>query len=419
MQRPLAGAAGKGAHNLSPNELNHLPSARPACRRRLSGLHRKAAPPGRFSLTLRRDPQGPTTLVLAGRLDLGGIEDLSRDLRQFWAQDQPRSLRVDLGGVGYLDSAGALALLDLEREAARRGVDFAYERMSPAARGIRDLLDPEALDKPPLNGGQRGGPLLEQVGQAWLDMTKDFYLVVSFLGEFLAACGRAMLHPRLLRLDEVLLYMEQVGVNGLPIVGLISFLLGLIMAFMSSLQLQPFGANIYVANLVALAMVKELGPIMTAVLVAGRSGSAFAAEIGTMKVNEEVDALVVMGYDPLVFLSLPKVLAAVITVPLLTLFSDLLAITGGLVVGVVGMGLTAPSYIDQTIKSLNSFDIATSLLKAAVFALLIAGIGCQRGFMVRGGAQAVGTATTSAVVSAMFLIIMADSIFAIVLHYVG
>jgi phospholipid/cholesterol/gamma-HCH transport system permease protein len=211
--------------------------------------------------------------------------------------------------------------------------------------------------------------------------------------------------------------MEKVGVDGLGIVALISFLLGLIMAFMSSLQLQPFGANIYVANLVAVAMVKELGPIMTAILVAGRSGSAFAAEIGTMKVNEEVDALQVMGYDPLVFLAMPKVLAAVLTVPLLTIFADLVAILGGLTVGVVGMGFTVQAYVQQTLKTLYAIDILTGSLKAAVFAVLIAGIGCQRGFKVRGGAESVGTQTTSAVVSAMFLIIVADSIFAIVLHY--
>jgi phospholipid/cholesterol/gamma-HCH transport system permease protein len=391
---------------------------RTAWARRLSGLHKSTPSQGGFSLSLAQE-SGGARLTLAGRLDLGGLEDLKRDLDGVWGAIAGKRLVVDLGGVVYLDSAGALALTNLEMDAATRGVELSYQGLGAAAQGIKGLLDPEGLKKPPLIPAVRSGGFLDQVGEAWLSLLRDVYLVISFLGEFLAACGRVILHPKLLRLGEVLLYMEQVGVNGLPIVGLISFLLGLIMAFMSSLQLQPFGANIYVANLVALSMVKELGPIMTSVLVAGRSGSAFAAEIGTMQVNEEVDALVVMGYDPLIFLALPKVLAAVITVPLLTLFADLLAIAGGLVVGVVGMGLTAGSYIDQTIKSLNSQDIIYSMLKSATFALLIAGIGCQRGFMVRGGAQAVGTATTSAVVSAMFLIIVADSIYAVVLHYAG
>ncbi|MBI5522708.1 MAG: MlaE family lipid ABC transporter permease subunit [Desulfarculus sp.] len=392
---------------------------RPAWRRRLSGLHKKAPSAGGYSLSLTAEPGGGARLVLAGRLDLGGLEQIEGDLGGVWEQTSPKRLVVDLSGVTYLDSAGALALGQLEQQAAARGVELAYQGLGPAAQGIKGLLDWQGLARQPLIPAQRYAGLLDQLGETWLAVVRDVYLVIAFLGEFLAACGRAAVNPKLLRVSEVLLYMEQVGVNGLPIVGLISFLLGLIMAFMSSLQLKPFGANIYVANLVALAMVKELGPIMTAVLVAGRSGSAFAAEIGTMKVNEEVDALVVMGYDPLVFLALPKVLAAVLTVPILTLFSDLMAITGGLVVGVAGMGLTAGSYIDQTIKSLNSGDILTGMLKSATFALLIAGIGCQRGFMVRGGAQAVGTATTSAVVSAMFLIIVADSIFAVVLHYAG
>jgi phospholipid/cholesterol/gamma-HCH transport system permease protein len=245
----------------------------------------------------------------------------------------------------------------------------------------------------------------------------DFKQMVAFLGDFSIAAGRAIKKPRMVRWPDVALYMEKVGVDGLPIVGLISFLLGLIIAFMSSLQLASFGANIFVASLVAVAMVRELGPIMTAVLIAGRSGSSFAAEIGTMKVNEEVDALEVMGYNPTAFLAIPKVLASLIVIPLLTLYADLLAITGGMMVGVLGLDLSVYSYVQQTIKSLDVSDVTSGLLKSMFFAVIIAGVGCQRGFTVRGGAQAVGTATTSAVVTAMFLIIVTDSIFAIVLHY--
>jgi phospholipid/cholesterol/gamma-HCH transport system permease protein len=206
-------------------------------------------------------------------------------------------------------------------------------------------------------------------------------------------------------------------VDGLPIVGLISLLLGLILAFMSSLQLKQFGANIYVASLLAIAIVKELGPIMTAILVAGRSGSAFAAEIGTMMVNEEVDALSTMGFTPVQFLAVPKVLAAMIVVPLLTIYADIFGIMGGVIVGVLGLDLTVYTYLKETQRSLTLLDITTSLIKSGVFAVLIAGIGCQRGFQVRGGAEAVGSATTSAVVAAIFLIIVTDSAFALVFHY--
>jgi phospholipid/cholesterol/gamma-HCH transport system permease protein len=187
---------------------------------------------------------------------------------------------------------------------------------------------------------------------------------------------------------------------------------------MSFLQLRTLGANIYVPSLVSFAMVKELGPIMTAILVAGRSGSAFAAEIGTMVVNEEVDALKTMGFDPVRFLAVPKVFAAIIVVPVLTLYSDLFGIIGGLIVGVTGLDLTVNTYVMQSLKTIRVFDVVTSLIKAAVFAILIAGIGAQRGFQVRSGAQDVGKYTTSAVVSAIFLIVVADSIFAIMFYYI-
>ena len=188
---------------------------------------------------------------------------------------------------------------------------------------------------------------------------------------------------------------------------------------MSSVQLQQFGANIYVASLVSLAMTRELGPIMTAIIVAGRSGSSFAAEIGTMKISEEVDALFTMGFDPVRFLVVPKMLAAVVMVPILILFSDIFAIVGGMLVGVFMLDLTASSYINQTIKTLRLFDVFWGVLKGALFAALVAGIGCLRGFQVRGGAASVGQATTSAVVTSLFFIILTDSLFSVILRYWG
>ena len=185
------------------------------------------------------------------------------------------------------------------------------------------------------------------------------------------------------------------------------------------MQLEQFGANIYVASLVSLSMVRELGPIMTAIIVAGRSGSAFAAEIGSMRVAEEVDALTTMGFDITMFLVMPRLLATLCVLPLLTLFSDLFAIAGGLVVGVGMLDLTTHGYLVQTINTISVNDVAWSMLKTLLFALLISGTGCFRGFQVRGGADAVGRATTSAVVISIFLIILADSILAVIQRYWG
>jgi phospholipid/cholesterol/gamma-HCH transport system permease protein len=213
--------------------------------------------------------------------------------------------------------------------------------------------------------------------------------------------------------------MKRVGVDGLPIVGLISFLLGLVLAFMSSLQLKQFGANIYVPSLLSIAMVRELGPIMTAILVTGRSGSSFAAEIGSMKINEEIDALIVMGFNPVRFLALPKVFASIVVVPLLTIFSDIFAIMGGLFIGVSFLELSIYTYIQQSLNVIDMFGFVTSIIKSIVLGVLIAAIGCQRGFAAKSGAEAVGNATTSAVVAGLFLIIVVDSIFAIVLNYIS
>jgi phospholipid/cholesterol/gamma-HCH transport system permease protein len=258
---------------------------------------------------------------------------------------------------------------------------------------------------------------IRQVGQSSWYIARDFVRFVTFIGELMIAFLYTIRHPKTMRGKDILFYIQRAGVEGLPIVALIGALIGLIIAFMSFLQLKQVGANIYVPALVSFAMVRELGPIMTAILVAGRSGSAFAAEIGTMVVNEEVDALHTMGFDPIRFLAIPKVLATVIVVPILTIYADLFGIFGGMVIGVTSLDLTVKTYITQSIKTIQVFDIVTSLIKASVFAGLISSIGCQRGFQVREGAQDVGKFTTSAVVAAIFMIVLADSIFAIMFYY--
>jgi phospholipid/cholesterol/gamma-HCH transport system permease protein len=358
------------------------------------------------------------TIRLAGRLSLDDLEPLMADLQAIPGRLKPRRLSVDLAGVDYLDSAGALVLIELQNRARTLSIPVDLLNVSEKDHGLLSLIDPEVLQRPPLRPEVVQSPILETLGEIARKQFRDFQEIMSFVGELLAALVYCLAHPRIVRWADVMFYMKRAGADGLPIVALISLLLGLIMAFMSSLQLKQFGANIYVANLVTIAMVRELGPIMTAIIVAGRSGSAFAAEIGTMIVNDEVNALITMGFDPTRFLAVPKVLATMVVVPILTVYADIFAILGGLIVGVTGLDLTAFTYIQQTKSSISIFDFVTSLIKAVVFAVLISGIGCQRGFQVRGGAEGVGMSTTSAVVSAIFLIVVFDSAFAIILHYV-
>ena len=364
------------------------------------------------------EPGQEITLTLSGRLTLENLSPLAAELQELWRRLHPAGLTVDLAGVEYLDSAGALALIQLQSESQARAIPCRFLQASAEAQRILELIDPETLTRPPLIPAERTAGLMDQLGEASINFARDLVEVLTFLGDLLTSLWYVLWHPRTVRWGDVLFYMKRAGVDGLPIVGLIGLLLGLIIAFMSSLQLREFGANIYVASLLAVAMVQELGPIMTAILVAGRSGSAFAAEIGTMKVNEEVDALVTMGLDPVRFLAIPKVLAAMLVVPVLTVYAILFGLLGGLIIGVLGLDLTVYSYITESQRAIELFDLVSSLVKSVVFALLVAGIGCQRGFQVRGGAAAVGSATTSAVVAGIFLIIVTDSAFALVLHYI-
>jgi len=371
-----------------------------------------------FGVEIHGEPGGELCLRLTGRVSLDTLEVLIPQTEAIPERWSPRRLTVDLAGVNYLDSAGALALLQMEESARSRSISFSLINMSDKDRDLFALIDRESLLPKPLRPEfETAGPLA-RLGDAARRMYRDFSDIMAFVGDLLIALLYCLGHPRSVRWQDVLYYMKRAGADGLPIVALISLLLGLIMAFMSSLQLKQFGANLYVANLVTIAMVRELGPIMTAIIVAGRSGSAFAAEIGTMIVNDEVNALITMGFEPIRFLAVPKVLAAIIVVPILTVYADVFAILGGLIVGITGLDLTFYTYIQQTQASIRLFDFGMSLVKAAVFAILISGIGCQRGFQVRGGAEGVGVSTTSAVVSAIFLIVVADSAFAIMMHYI-
>jgi phospholipid/cholesterol/gamma-HCH transport system permease protein len=361
---------------------------------------------------------GVVLVALSGHVSLDNVSQVTRETRGIFTGARPRKLIVDLESLEYVDSAGALFLSHLGQDAQDRSIPFEFHHMSSRVKGVVDLLDRRTLLSEPSVRQDTSWGFFEDVGRTSLVFFNDILQSVTFGGLLVSEIALSLLHPLSVRWRDVLSYMKKVGVDGLPILGLISFLLGLIMAFMSSLQLKQFGANMYVASLVAIAMVRELGPIITAILVAGRSGSAFAAEIGTMRINEEVDALITMGFNPVRFLAVPKVFAAILVVPLLTFFADFFAILGGMAVGVLGLNLTLRTYAELTSWALTVFDIGAGVVKSIVFAILISGIGCHRGFQARGGAESVGNATTSAVVSGLFLIIVADSLFAIILNYV-
>ena len=236
-----------------------------------------------------------------------------------------------------------------------------------------------------------------------------------FIGETASALGYAFTHPHRVRWKDVWYTCEQVGANALPIVALISFLLGVILAFQAAVPMRQFGAEIFVADLVGLSILRELGPLMTAILLAGRSGAAFAAEIGTMKVNEELNALTTMGLDPVRFLVVTRILAALLMVPLLSLFADLIGVLSG---GLTMLSFNIPivTYLKEVDSIVDLKDVLAGLVKTPVFAILIAGIGCLRGLETQTGASAVGISATRAVVSGIVLLVVVDGIFAVIYY---
>jgi len=262
-------------------------------------------------------------------------------------------------------------------------------------------------------------PWLARIGMATLTLAGTAGSFVTVIGDASLAFARLMRGKADFRWLDLVVIVRECGPNALPIVTLISFLVGLILAFMGAVQLRAFGAQIYVADLVAIASTREMGCLMTGIIMAGRTGAAFAAQLGTMRVNEEIDALITMGIPPMDFLVLPRMLALIMMMPLLTLYSDLMAILGGAFVGVSMLGLGVVEYVDRTQGALDMTDFVLGLVKGSIFGVLVAISGCLRGMQCGRSAAAVGLATTSAVVTAIVLIVVAEGTIAVVLNALG
>ncbi|WP_236860699.1 MlaE family ABC transporter permease [Candidatus Reidiella endopervernicosa] len=238
--------------------------------------------------------------------------------------------------------------------------------------------------------------------------------LLEFIGEIGLLLWRAILNPLRIRFKALLTTIKEVGFDALPIIGLLSFLTGIVLAYQGAVQLQRFGANIFIVDLVSLSLLRELSPLLTAIIVAGRSGSAFTAQIGTMKVTEEIDALRTMGIAPLEQLVIPKLLALIIALPLLTIFADILGILGGMLMAYIELGVGASAFVDRLSEAVSLSSFLTGLAKAPVFAAVIAIVGCFQGFQVTGSAESVGRQTTVSVVQSIFMVIVIDAIFSVI-----
>jgi len=259
---------------------------------------------------------------------------------------------------------------------------------------------------------------IENAGKCCCQAWSDFRTQISFLGELLVKFFATVLKPRTLRWGDTFLIAEKSGANAVGITCMLGFLIGLILAFQSAVAMQKFGAQVYVADLIVVSLFRELGPLITAIIFASRSGSAYAAEVGTMKVNEEIDALTTMGIDPVRFLAIPRMISGLVVMPLLTMFNHLFGLIGcGLVM--LSMGFPPVTYLTRIQEAASLGDLAGGMVKTLIFGAMIAGIGCFKGLQTGTGASAVGDSATKAVVSGIIAVVVVDGVFAVVYFYIG
>jgi phospholipid/cholesterol/gamma-HCH transport system permease protein len=364
---------------------------------------------------LKRSADGGHLIELSGDWDFRrpapDVGALSRSL------EHGRALSFCCANLSGWDSALLLFLDRLLKSALTTGIAVDLSGLPP---GVQRLLRMATAVAPKVPAEKT--PTLSLFGRlahAVHGGLRQGYELLYFIGEAMLALGRLLRGRARIRRRDFLLFFQQAGVEALPIVGMLSFLIGLILAFVGALQLIPFGAQVYVANLVGIGSLREMGAMMTAIIMAGRTGAAYAAQLGAMQVNEEIDALRTLGVSPLEFLVLPRLLALTLVMPLLCVYADILGILGGMAVSVSLYDLGALQYLEQTRSAVSFADFAVGLFKSLVFGLLIATAGCLRGLSCGRSAGAVGEATTQAVVASIVSIVVADAAITLLTTIVG
>jgi phospholipid/cholesterol/gamma-HCH transport system permease protein len=373
--------------------------------------------PGHIELHSRRTEDNVLEIIIEGRLDSFTTSSIWRKASDTVVAAKASTVLLNASNIDYCDGSGVALLIQMRQQQLRSGGSFEIRGLRPELQALVEQWRTETFAAGGHQSARRSSAI-EEIGRSIVAICHDIYSLLIFVGELAAALTRAALKPRAARWRDTVRIAESVGVNALPIVALIGFLMGLIMAFQAAIPLGQFGAQIFVANLIGLAILRELGPLMTAIVLAGRSGSAFAAELGTMKVREELDALKTMGLDPVPFLVAPRVIAAVLMTPLLTIFADLVGLIGGAVV-LLSLGFPLVTFWNQVQLAVGHGDLLGGLAKSFVFGILVAAIGCLRGLQTQTGAAAVGESTTRAVVSGIILIVIADGVFSVIYYYLG
>ena len=358
------------------------------------------------------DRRSPQDLVLSGSWSVRGIGAIGTQLDALSAAGGS-GLTVDGAHIESLDTVGAWVLGKFLKRMREQDVALQIKGLRPQFSNLLAVVAEEDQTAP--HPGQPALPAsrLEQLGRNAASTAEQILALLAFVGECALGFAAAVAHPKRIRWRPILFNIRSAGFDALPIVGLLSFLLGIVVAYQGADQLRQYGANIYVADLVGLSMLREFAPLITAIIIAGRSGSAYAAQIGTMSVTEEIDAMRTLGIVPMDLLVLPKIIALLVALPLLTVFADVLGVFGGMIMSRAQLGVSFGEFLDRFAEAVSVTAYLVGVCKAPVFAAIIAIVGCFQGFRTKGGADSVGRQTTRSVVQSIFLVIVADALFSV------
>lgn len=356
-------------------------------------------------------------LVVDGALSIEAVGQVDRPSAMKMAADAEV---IDIRGLAQMDTAGAWLLVELQAKAAGDGRDVTIEGASDAqAQLIETVRSNMPPDDKPLKEHKTPIDRLEDYGQMVVRGFKTAVELIGFLGQVIATIGGILIRPRRLRLTSMVHHCQEIGINAIPIVSLMAFLIGVVLAFQGSAQLRQFGAEVFVVDLIAISVLRELGILLTAIIVAGRSGSAFTAAIGSMKMREEIDAMRTLGLEPVTILVVPRVLALILMLPALGFIANISGLVGGALMSWIELGVSPAVFQSRLVSNTDVWHFLVGMIKAPFFALIIGIIGCYQGMKVGGDAESLGRLTSASVVLAIFMVIVVDALFSIFFAIVG
>ncbi|MCX5872173.1 MAG: MlaE family lipid ABC transporter permease subunit [Deltaproteobacteria bacterium] len=370
-----------------------------------------------FEIKFKQKSFDELLIEIKGDISIENAVSVNKELSGILESQPLKNVEVDLGGLHYLDGAGIAVIRNFARNCAKRQNMVTLSNIPKSAKRFLDAPHIDIDNSKNILKGVEGADLVVQIVEGIDQLRRNAFDIITFIGGIVDAFWSGFRRSISIKWDGFTKLFERAGVDAVPIVVVLSFLMGAILAFQAAIQLRKFGANIFVADLVSVSICLEMGPLLTALIISGRSGAGYAAHVGSMQVSEEIDALRVLGIDPVLYLVSPRIIAVALAAPCLTVIADVVGIIGGCAVAGSSLDITPTAYFNQVQKVLEISDVMKGLIKSLVFGVEIASIGCFRGFQVRGGAESVGSATTSAVVTCIFVLTATNALFSVLFYY--